>query len=78
MLYWNPLQRLFIEGYLSFFLYAVINAKKLFWHIKLGSLNFSNILCIVFLVLCPTLPIVLIANLAIKKDKWKKSKFNDK
>lgn len=75
LLYWGPLSRFFMESYMELSLLAFVNFETLFWHSKLHALNFSNVLCLVFLATSFLLPIFMVAYVAYKVKHWEDDEF---
>ena len=78
ILFWNMLIRLFIELYLDFLVYAIINTKTSDWEFYdiLHGPTTSNILSFALCFSIPVLPIILIILYCRKRNQWNEESFD--
>ena len=69
-LYWNGTIRFFMEGYMDFAFYALMNLKQLDWSHNFIAVSFSNCLAIFLMALVVGIPILFVFFYARNRPKW--------
>ena len=74
-LYWNGTIRFFMEGYMDFAFYALMNLKQMDWSHNFVAVSFSNCLAIFFAALVVGIPILFVFFYARNRPKWIEPEF---
>ena len=77
-LYWNGSIRFFMEGYLDFAMFAMLNIKEMDWEDDFILVKASNIFSIIILSFTLLLPIIMCFFWATKVQQWNKDEFKAK
>ena len=74
-LYWNFLIRFFLEVYLNFVMFSLVNLTKSKWRTGLNAVNFSNIFSLFILLVSVVGPIVIVTQAIRNQEKWEEAAY---
>ena len=77
-IFWNGMIRLFMEAYLDFVLFSLLNIVEMQWPDNIGSIAISNYISILILTLCFMTPVFLIVFSCVNKDRWDDDDYSNK
>ena len=76
-LFWNGSIRLFMEAFLDFALFSMLNISQIQWIAGLASVEASNVLSYIIFTLCALVPIILCVFAFCKRKNLSDEQFTE-
>ena len=76
LLFWSGTVRLYLELYLDVVLFSTLNLHHIFWQDEIFSVNFSNTLAIINVILfAAVVPIGVFMYVMLRRSRWQEQSF---